>query len=340
MNTSAGIIDSLEHEQPISEISGLIRTIYKFEEKKDKNGKSFTTQAFVLSDETTNATCMVRCFDRREIPLECVGQKITLKCNANSRGVTKNIFTPTTGANAGKTSHSVKVTKEADISIGESATAPQSTTDGNRSSRPSPSSQLTEIGNLYLECLFEADRVNQNSPIRIDDVQALATTLFIEANRKGIRFAATPKANPTPSPAAEVRPQSEPVQETKPEPQNEQPSATPSAADKVMSPLELASFSTRNSGSAQLRKLVESSTDEVISEAVDLLLKDFTQSSDATLPQMDAAWAEWEKLHKLPNAAMLMDLKAFCVIVDKHKPVEPVVEDQIIEDDDISIEID
>ncbi len=312
-------------------LRGTIKQVWQRDSKTNDKGKPYTSQAFLITDPATQATTMVRTFDQFEITPQMVGSTITLSPSDKGAGLTKTSFVRTSGERAGQRDHSVKVNGMAVISV-EGFDAPPANAPVARSGSP-----LTELGNLYLDCLHEAHRIIMQSPFDIPEPREVATTLFIECNKRNIK--AAPRSHAP-------KPKSVAVTDTTiPEPQKTEPVKQDAKAPAQSTPpsaAKLAAQAVTRSGLPQMTEALNDAPESVVCEAVDLLMKDMVDSGEIKMAQLDAAFAKWRNLHpKNANHAMLANYNAFRdVVLAESQPVEADDALPIIQDDDEILEAD
>jgi hypothetical protein len=322
----------MKDDSVIHLLRGTIKQVWPRESKVSTKGSQYTSQAFLITDPATQAITMVRVFDQFEITPQMVGSAITLLPSENGAGLTKTSFVRSSGERAGQRDHSVKANGMATITV-EGFDAPQAKAPSAVSVSP-----LTELGNLYLDCLHEASRIIMQSPFDIPEPREVATTLFIECNRRGIKASRKPVAQSVQSAAVTDSPNHQPPK-TEPVKQD-----AGSLAQSVPPPSasKLAAQAVTRSGLPQMAEALNKTPESVVCEAVDLLMKDMIDSGEVKIAQLDAAFTKWQKLHpKNANHAMLANYNSFrdAVLAES----EPVAADEsvsIIEDEDEILEAD
>jgi hypothetical protein len=319
-----GSIPSMKDDSVIHLLRGTVKQVWPKENKVSNAGKSYTSQAFLVADPTTQAVTMVRMFDQVEITPQMVGSTVSLTPSEKGTGLTKTSFVRTSGDRAGQRDHSVKANGLAVVTVEGFNTSPLN------APVTGSGSALAELGDLYLDCLHEANRIVMQAPFPIMEPREVATTLFIECNRKGIKAAPKPVTSRTqPAPVTDSPPPAQPKTEpVKPEAKPVTDTAPPSAA-------KLAAQAVTRSGLPQMVDALKDVSEELVCEAVDLLMKDMIDSGEFKVTQLDAAFAKWQKLHpKNANHAMLANYNAFRDVVLAESP--PAVTDEppfVIEDE-------
>lgn len=353
--TAIGNIPNMADGETILEIRGIIKQVWP--RKKDDQGRLYTSQAFIISDGATGATTLVRAYHQPDITPDQVGQIIQITPRQDGGGLTKESFKRTTGDKAGQTDHSVKADRGAVIRLRKAGEATQSApASGNaraedqQSRQRQTSNPLKDAGDLLLECLHEASRIVIECPFELEGgAREIATTLFIELRKSGVKASMLPNRREQTGPAKENA-TSEAMHAPEPElkPELDDSTKPEPPAPQVLTPAALAAKAMAMPGSAEIARSLSVATTASIEKAADLLFVELIDRGDATPQQLDVAFDAWRKLQDKasdsidPNTAMLASLDVFMDVLKRHAaPAEtPKDEVALIEDDDIMPEID
>lgn len=293
-NTPLSKVATSPNEATFPGIAGHIKTVFDYETKtSQKNGKPYKTQAVIIEDASGNSA-FLRLYDRPEFRKDQVGDLLQISASNSGSGIKKVKYQ----SNEGEEKWYLQIGRDA--RIGDAGSHPAKVSQQRETGNP-----LSQLGDLYLLALQEVARIAPQSPVTLtpEMQKDIATSLFIEANRKGIQ---PPKVAVKQAPPAAQNPAPKPPPEVTPE--------------------RIVKLCRKDAGSPKLLEWLRKQKTETLDKAMDTLLSECKEKG-GTDAAMDAVFAKIQGKGNERTIAALGDWTSFVhMVTEGHKEPESDIE--------------